>query len=136
MHVTHSNLKYKFRWPPYASNIVWELFKKKESNSVKLKEENKETKNILKNEYFIRIIYNGYHMTNTWCDETFSEELCSVDSFLNYMDYTLGIVGGFETYHDKKISLKEWNHYDECNSVWSPPESLKMGFINQNKFNA
>jgi len=45
-------------WPPYASNLIFELWKDDESNS----------DSVNFNDYVVRIIYNGEVIKTNWCD--------------------------------------------------------------------
>jgi len=45
-------------WPPYASNLIFELWKDNESNS----------DSINFNDYVVRVIYNGKVIKTNWCD--------------------------------------------------------------------
>lgn len=94
------------RWPPYASNMLIELWKPKTTdNSNKDPFEN----------YMVRFIYNGKPLVTSWCSSPLSEGTCTVKDFVDYLDNTLHIIGGFENYiHDPKFV---WNQYNECHNT-------------------
>ncbi|KAI9297430.1 phosphoglycerate mutase-like protein [Neoconidiobolus thromboides FSU 785] len=92
----------EMRWPPYSSNIQFELWKK---DSKKCK-----SKNSILNQYFIRMFYNGKSLVTSWCPESG----CSIHKFLGYLDNDLGLIGGFEAYLPESVRNKPFNLVEEC----------------------
>lgn len=89
------------RWPPYASNFIFELWSKNSNATDKLVN------------YSLRMIYNGEAVRTPWC----VSGVCPVSAFLNYLDTSLGVVGGFEKYGiflTKEKSPPVWNYLHEC----------------------
>ncbi|KAI9293713.1 phosphoglycerate mutase-like protein [Neoconidiobolus thromboides FSU 785] len=79
-------------WPPYASNLIFELWVAK-NKTIKDKED-------ILNQIKLRMIYNGKKLATSWC----KLEECNLTTFLNYLDNSLNLVGGFEFYNHFNFS--------------------------------
>ncbi|KAJ9073104.1 hypothetical protein DSO57_1020134 [Entomophthora muscae] len=89
-------------WPPYASSFLFELWHDTQNGKGTL------------DDYHLRMIFNGKEVVTPWC----KSGTCPVAAFLNYLDTTLGIVGGFEKYgafsSDPKNAPPIWHYLQEC----------------------
>ncbi|KAI9297429.1 phosphoglycerate mutase-like protein [Neoconidiobolus thromboides FSU 785] len=84
------------RWPPYSSNMQFELWKK-DCTSKDL------------DQFHLRAFYNGNPLITSWCNGT-----CKLTSFLNFLDKKLNLIGGFEAYLEESITSKPFNLVEEC----------------------